>query len=170
MKFNNALKALLVVAAVSALVVTTGCKPKNPDGRENVSGKITLNGEPFGAKSGIFAIRFDPIGEDKTAGGHAQVRQGAYLLTGQDGVKPGKYIVRLTGSATFDRTTNDYADAQTTMENEYQVTLVPPEFNTESDIEFEVVAGKKNVFNYDIQTNFSGEEADGGRKKAVVDL
>ena len=34
----------------------------------------------------------------------------------------------------------------------YMVSLVPPEFNEQSTIEFEVVAGQKNVFDYDIKT------------------
>lgn len=170
MNFKNALKSLLVLAVAATLLVAGGCKPQNPDGREDVSGKITLNGKPLGEKTGVFAIKFDPTGDDKSAGAHGQIQSGAYKLTGQDGVKPGKYIVRITGTATFDRSTNDYADANTTMENEYQVVLVPAEFNSESTLEFEVVAKKKNVFNYDIVTDFSGEEADKGKKKAEVSL
>lgn len=168
MKRSSTLNALLAVVVVAGLLSATGCKEPNPDGREDVSGKITLNGEPLGTQSGVFAIRFDPVGDDKKAGGSGQIQSGSYALTGQDGVKPGQYVVRISGSATFDRSTNDYANADTKMENEYQVVLVPPEFNSESKIEFEVVKGKKNVFNYDIVTDFKGEEANQGKKKGAV--
>ncbi|MDO5309711.1 MAG: hypothetical protein Q4G03_09540 [Planctomycetia bacterium] len=149
---NNAL--LLVVLLLCGLCLTTGCKKKNPDNRQDVQGMITLNGEPLGRDFCSAGIQFDAVGDDKSAGGHGQIMRGKYLLTQQDGVKPGKYIVRITAFATFDKTTNTYATPETTMENELQMTLVPEEFNSASTIEFEVVQGKKNVFDYDIKTDF----------------
>ena len=168
MRTNSAFLMLTLLAVL--LTTTIGCKPKNPDGREDVKGKITLNGEPVGVKNGVCAIKFEPTdSSDMRAGGSAQIQNGEYLLTGQDGVKPGKYIVRITYTATFDKTTNDFADANTLMENEYQVALVPPEFNTDSTIEFEVVAKKKNVFNYDIVTDFAGETLENKKKGGAVE-
>ncbi|MEZ6074232.1 MAG: hypothetical protein R3C56_00745 [Pirellulaceae bacterium] len=82
--------------------------PKNPDGRENVSGTITLNGEPLTAMAGIV---FSPLEEGSRDGGQGQITAGKYALTGADGVKPGKYIVPLTpASIDFDKKTGKPAD------------------------------------------------------------
>jgi len=32
--------------------------------------------------------------------------------------------------------------------------MIPPQFNDTSTLEFEVAKGKKNVFNYDIKTDY----------------
>ncbi len=163
-KFDMQLwKVCLLIFMV--LFVTEGCTKKtNPDGREDVSGTITLNGKPLEGGSGI---RFDPVDGDHTAGGSGQIMTGKYLLTGQDGVKPGKYIVRIHATAAFDKRTNTYATNETDIGHEYSVKLVPDEFNMGSKIEFEVLKGKKNVFNYDIVTDFKPERVDKREKRAV---
>ncbi|MDO4587339.1 MAG: hypothetical protein Q4C95_08585 [Planctomycetia bacterium] len=161
---NKIFKIAFVSLCCLILFNLTGCEKKNPDGRENVSGMITLNGEPLQGSAGI---HFDPVDGDKTAGGHGQIMTGKYLLTGQDGVKPGKYIVRISALATFDKRTDDYATADTLFEHEYTVTVVPPEFNVGSTIEFEVVKGKKNIFDYDIKTDFQPEKVSKGAKPVV---
>lgn len=129
-----------------------GCKKNtNPDGRMDVSGKITMNGSPV---RGSPIVRFDPVGDDKLAGGNGFIdAKGNYFLTGQDGIKPGKYIVRISALDTFDKATDTWRTAETPEGREYGVRVVPREFNDESTIEFEVVEGKKNVFNYNIESD-----------------
>lgn len=133
-----------------------GCKKNtNPDGRMDVSGKITMNGAPL---RGSPTIRFEPAGGDKFDGGSGYIdAKGNYLLTGQDGVKPGKYIVRFSALDTFDRATDTWRTAETPEGREYPVRVVPREFNEESKVEFEVVEGKKNVFNYNIVSDAKPE-------------
>ncbi len=139
-----------------AMFFMTGCKKNtNPDGRLDVSGKITMNGAPT---RGSAIIRFDPVGNDKMAGGSGFIdAKGNYLLTGQDGVKPGKYIVRISSVDTFDKATDTWRTAETPEGREYAVRVVPREFNDESKIEFEAISGKRNVFSYDIVSDAKPE-------------
>ena len=153
MIFNRATKFALTLLFVVALL-SAGCKPKNPDGREDVSGKITLNGKNIPEYTGVCSIQFDPQGDDKRAGGNGPIFDGEYLLTGNDGVKPGKYTVRILYSVSYDGATGQPATVESGDLNQYLVNYLPPEFNSESQIEFEVVAKKKNVFDYDIVTDF----------------
>ncbi len=145
----------------------SGCGKKNPDGREDVSGTITLNGQPLQGAAGIF---FDPGPNAKGAGGTGQILSGKYLLTMQDGVKPGKYTVRISCTATFDKKTGELATPNTKFEDEFNTAIIPPEFNEKSNIEFEVVQGKKNIFDYDIKTDFKPQKPPKKNAKPVVDL
>jgi hypothetical protein len=134
----------------------SGCgKPVDPEaaGRETVAGTILLNGQP---PVGETVIAFAPLdGVDTTAGGGGLVSaEGKYSLTGRNGVKPGKYRVRISCSATYDRKTKAPRTAETEFGHDYQVRILPPTFNEKSTLEFEVVAGKPNVFDYNIETSF----------------
>ena len=144
--------SLGIVFAILSLPLFSGCSGRaNPDGRETISGMITLNGKPLAGTAGI---AFDPVNEGSDGGGKGQIMKGKYTLTGHDAVKPGKYTVRITAVIDFDKKTGKPADNTVVFGNEVAVDVVPPEFNAESTIEFEVVAGKKNVFNYDIETDY----------------
>ena len=150
------------------LIAALGCSSvENPDGRENVSGTITINDQPL---TGIAGIKFEPIDKQGDGGGQGQIRTGKYMLTGFDGVKPGKYLVRITASVDFDKTTGKIADNTLQFGNEVPVDVVPPEFNRDSKIEFEVVAGKDNVFNYDIVTDYVPKMPENPKGKAAIPL
>ena len=67
---------------VMILLQSVGCKKGNPEGRENVSGTITLNDKAIDSKW-TAAISFIPSdGRDATDGGGGQILQGKYMLTG----------------------------------------------------------------------------------------
>ena len=141
---------------LASVIFLSGCAQNtNPDGRLDVTGRITFNGEPL---RGSAFIRFDPTGEDTLAGGGGRINaQGNFHLTGQDGVKPGTYIVRITAVDTFDRLTDTWRTAETPDGREYTVRIVPREYNENSTIEFEVVEGRRNVFNYNIVSDAQPE-------------
>ncbi|MDR2705994.1 MAG: hypothetical protein LBC02_09475 [Planctomycetaceae bacterium] len=140
-----------------------GCQHTNPDGREDVSGKITLNGVPITATSAN--IVFDPLETDPMAGGVGTIlRDGAFHLTGANAIKPGRYRIRFSANISYDSTTLQPATPQTDIVNFYNVSLLPDEFTTEkSTLTFEVMKGKKNVFNYDIVTDYKPDTKPTGR-------
>lgn len=153
MTHNLILKASwrsLLVAVAALSFIGCGSEPPNPDGRETITGNITLNGEPL---SGMAGISFVPV-DGGDGGGKAQIKQGSFIASGYDGVKPGKHIVKIFATVDFDRKTGKIADNQIQFGNEVTVELIPPEFNEESTIEFEVVSGGSNVFDYDIKTDY----------------
>jgi len=166
---RNINNQFIIFALLScSLIMTVGCSgPGNPDGRENVSGSITLNGKPLMGMSGIL---FSPIEEGSDGLGQGQINAGKYALTGANAVKPGKYIVRITSSIDFDKKTGKPADNTIQFGSEVPVDVVPAEFNKESTIEFEVVANKDNVFNYDIKTNYVPAMPANAKTKEEIEL
>ena len=156
------LSLLVSIAALSFL----GCdsEPPNPDGRETITGDISLNGEPL---VGMAGISFVPV-DGGDGGGKAQIKQGSFVASGYDGVKPGKYTVKIFATVDFDRKTGKIADNTIQFGNEVTVQLVPPEFNEKSTIEFEVVAGGGNVFDYDIKTDYVPKMPSGSKGKGGI--
>ena len=133
------------------VLVACGCGKSNPEGRMDVSGTIKLNGQLLTTPG---TIKFEPIGGDPQDGGSGRVVDSKFLLTGMDGIKPGKYKVKIGVEQLYDRKTGEPSTAQTGDFDSYRVHFVPPEFNANSTIEFEVVQGKRNVFDYDIVTDY----------------
>jgi hypothetical protein len=133
----------------------SGCGKANPDGRENVSGKITLNGNIID-KSYTAAVSFTPLDSRQPFrdGGNGQILGSKYLLTGTDGVKPGKYRVKLFVQRYYDVKTGEPATENTGEFDMVYVSMIPSDFNDSSRLEFEVVKGEKNIFNFDIKTDY----------------
>ena len=149
----------LLFCCFCTLLLLPGCsrKPQNPDGRLDVSGTITLNGGPF-EKADMRTIIFDPL-DDPSSGISSttfDLATGQYLCTMQDALSPGRYRVKIIAQALYDKRTNkpvgpDFGQQGDDDDGQgYWVPLIPPTFNAESTLEFEVVSGKKNVFDYDV--------------------
>jgi len=78
----------LLAVAVAAGVV--GCSAH--DGRMEVAGTVKLKGQPI--KDGAIVL-FEPLENQDTAG-NATVTGGAFSIPRQVGLKPGKYLIRIT--------------------------------------------------------------------------
>ena len=143
-----------------SLMCLSGCgKPANPEGRLDVSGLITYNGGSFEGAT-MCTIAFEPL-SDKSAGSSSApiLESGKFLCTMHDGLKPGKYRVKFYAQALYDKRTKtpigpDFGNKEGDEAYRYIVNFLPPEFNENSTVEFEVVAGKKNVFDYNIETSY----------------
>ena len=147
---------LVFLPVMAALIVfqVSGCKKANPEGREDVAGKITLNGQLIDPKF-TAAISFVPSdSRTVTDGGGGQIVGGKYLLTNTEGVKPGKYKVKLFVNQYYDIKTGEPSTEKTGDYDSVHISMIPPEFNDATTLEFEVVAGKKNAFDYDIVTDY----------------
>ena len=144
---------LLSLLFVVLLLHFSGCqKVENPDGRLDVSGRISLNGGPFEGVnmcSIVFTSADNPESEIHSA--RFDSKTGSYLLTRQNGLLPGKYKVRFGASTMYDIKTGKPATGDTRDGDEYHVQFIPPKYGTESKLEFEVIDGRKNVFDYDIK-------------------
>jgi hypothetical protein len=91
-------------------------------------------------------------------------------MTGQSGLKPGKYRIRFILRKSYWKKTLKPVEETETNVDRTQVVLVnvlPEEFTTEkSRIEFNVTSGKKNIFNYDIVSDYKPTENDIMSKKS----
>ncbi|MDR1289885.1 MAG: hypothetical protein LBK06_01640 [Planctomycetaceae bacterium] len=142
-----------IVLSVCFLLTISGCGGnKNPDGRVDVTGTISLNGKLMDEIAGV--VVFDSVNGEPTNSGSAPILKGRFHMTGNAAPKPGKFIVRITGLDYYDKRTNARRTAETTGSDEMIMQVIPNEFNVNSNIEFEVVKGKRNIFNYNVITDF----------------
>jgi hypothetical protein len=114
------------------------------EGRQAVSGTVTVKGVPLKEAS----IQFEPVdGQDTRAGGG--VSDGKYQIPRDAGLKPGKYLVRLTAGdgKTVDADEDPTAPGGT---NIVSVDLIPPEYGSASKQQVEVTAGGANQFDFDL--------------------
>lgn len=123
---------------VGALLYSGGCSSDSDIGR--VEGTVTLDGEPLPNATVVFVQ-----GQGRPAGGITD-EQGHYVLNyagGRKGALPGLNRVRIT-TAQGPSETADGTPVPPVPER------IPTQFNTESTLEFEVVAGQVNVANFDL--------------------
>lgn len=133
------------VAALSAFLLA-GCGDPYA-GREPVSGTVTLKGEPL--KEAI--IQFEPLGGQDTVGG-CNVEGGKFAIGKEHGLKPGKYLVRITAGdgVTPTNLNEDEAAGPGGNTNIVSEDRIPPEWSDQSKQEVEVKAGGTNEFTFAI--------------------
>jgi hypothetical protein len=129
---------------LAAPLVLAGCSDQYA-GRMAVSGNVTLEGQPLDGGS----ISFEPIdqGLDTRAGG--EVKNGRFSIPRESGLKPGKYLVRLT-AGDGKTPTNEEAGAPGGSTNIISVDRIPEDWNVNSKHEVEVKADGSNTFEFPI--------------------
>jgi hypothetical protein len=130
------------LAVLGLLLLFLGCE--NYGGRQAVTGQVTLEAQPL--KEGM--ILFTPLDKQDTPGG-AQITNGTYTVPRQNGLKPGKYLVKITAGDGKTPATEEEAGGPSST-NIVSVDLVPPEWNTKSDKQIEVKSSGPNKFDFDI--------------------
>jgi hypothetical protein len=135
-------------------VLWTGCSDPYA-GRMEVSGSVTLEGKPLPDGS----ILFFPLDQQETPGG-APIVNGEYDIPRQNGLKPGKYLVRITsgdgktmarvGARRDKNPPKEQAAAPGGSTNIVSMDRIPEEWNIRSKQEREVKANSVNRFNFDI--------------------
>jgi hypothetical protein len=128
---------------LTVTVLLAGCFDSY-GGRMAVSGAVKLEGQPLHDGS----ITFVPLDGQDTQGG-AGILNGEYSIDRQHGLKPGKYLVRLTsGDGKTPVKEEEIAGPGST--NIVSVDRIPPEWNTASTQQVEVKASGSNKFDFDI--------------------
>lgn len=138
--FTRRLVIPLALAPVAALLA--GCHDPYA-GREPVSGTVTLKGEPL--KEG--SIQFYPLDNQDTSGG-CGVADGKFRLDRKDGLKPGKYQVRLTAGDGKTPANEEEVAGPGGNTNIVSVDLIPPDWSEDSKQQVEVKAGQANEFTF----------------------
>ncbi|HXG12894.1 MAG TPA: hypothetical protein VNK04_24265 [Gemmataceae bacterium] len=136
------LASLTLSLGILALGMLSGCG--DPRNRQEVTGEVTLKGQPV--DDGI--ILFAPVDGQETGDG-AQIVNGKYRIPKEKGLSPGKYRVSIyagdgrsgAGDASPD---SPYAGSRPGKER------IPPQYNEKSKIIKEVTPGGPNKFDFDI--------------------
>lgn len=121
------------------LLILPGCGPDGP-ARSKVSGRVTYKGQPV--SKGI--IRF-LIDDRPTSMG--QIEMGEYTIDQNGGVPVGSGKVEIEG---FEDTTKLIHSSPTGVKTYEAKQILPPKYNTTSELTVEIVRGK-NKKDFDLQ-------------------
>jgi hypothetical protein len=136
------------VGLVAVLVLAAGCSDSN-DGRLPISGKVKLHGQPI-ADGAI--VLFEPL-EKQDSAGSVTVSGGEYEIPRVVGLKPGKYLVRVTagdGKTAVNPVDSGQPPGPTGGRNIISKELIPPDWNVNSQQKVTVTKGGPNKFDFDI--------------------
>ncbi len=130
-----------------AALIAAGCSNSH-DGRLEISGTVKLRGEAI--KDGAIVL-LEPLEEQGTAA-NATVTGGAFSIPKLSGLKPGKYLVRIT--AGDGKTAVNPVDANSPPgpggTNIISKELVPADWNVNSKQEVTVAKDSPNKFDFSI--------------------
>lgn len=110
------------------LAVLGGCGPSGPE-RILVSGKVTYSGDPV--IEGV--VRFQPIEGTKAPVAISPIKDGTYTADALGGVIPGIYQVQIRSFQPTTQPTGGMGPEPTQ--------LLPPKYNTQSEIKLEIAPG-----------------------------
>jgi hypothetical protein len=124
-----------------------GCSDRY-GGRVEVAGNVKLKGQPI--KSGI--VIFEPVdGQDTRAS--SPIHDGAYKIHRESGLKPGKYLIRVTaadGKTAVNPLNPDEPPGPGGGGNIISKELVPAEWNVKSKEQRSVSSENPNKIDFDI--------------------
>lgn len=132
------------VCLFGLMIGSSGCAGGS-GGRVDVSGTVILEGQPL--KEGT--IEFFPLEQQDTKGG-ALIVDGSYSMVKKSGLKPGKYLVKLTSGDGKTPASDEEVAAPGGSTNIVSVDMIPEEYNIASTQEREVKAGEVNKFDFNI--------------------
>ena len=141
----------LLATLMLAVLAAAGCGPSGPK-RYEISGTITLKGSPI--EEGV--IFFEPMEKQPTREG-ATILNSKYVIPQKKGLGIGKYRVTLYAG---DGSPNP-GQGMAGIDPKYDpkpgkgfrgkgIERVPPEYNMQSKLVFEVTASGENQFNFDV--------------------
>jgi hypothetical protein len=130
--------------ALLCLVGLSVCGCTQHSGLEPVTGTVTFQGQPLDQG----AIQFLPVESGPTESG-AGIKNGHYEIPVANGLAPGKYKVTV-----FSYDQNGPKVPSNVMPGDAVGVQfkerIPPKYNTETTLTAEVVKGKKNQFDYQL--------------------
>jgi hypothetical protein len=125
------------------LSVLAGCSDP-AGGRVVISGHVTLEGKALD-KGSILFVPLD--GQDTQSG--AAITDGDYVMPRDHGLKPGKYLVRIT-AGDGKTPANEEAGQPGGSTNIISMDRIPEDWNTQSKQQCEVKPNEPNKFDFDI--------------------
>ena len=151
----NLRRLTLLLFAVVLLGATFGCGDKDPQSRQALSGRVTMNGDVLDA--GI--VEFSPQGQGSISSG-ALIKNGQYAIESSKGLPPGKYLVRLYAAARSSSSEQappgppgPPGPPPARSSARPVKGQIPPQYNVRSTLVVEVVVDGENVFDFDVRAN-----------------
>jgi len=111
-------------------------------GRLGVTGTVKLKGQPL--DRGTIEFHSQPPAQTVVSG--STIQNGAFSVPAEQGLVPGRYIVRISASAAGPAA----EEAAPGEAPPPRAERIPPEFNVDSQLTFEVKSGQQNTLDVDI--------------------
>ena len=135
--------ACLLAVAIAIASATSGCS-SGGDGRQQVEGQVTIDGQPL--EEGY--ITFRPQGEGQPGG--SAIAKGQFRIPAGKGLFAGMYNVEIKGMRPTGETYVDSESGKTEQELEQ---FVPAQYNTRTTLTAEVKTGSANDFEFPLLSN-----------------
>ena len=132
-------RTTILLAGLAALIMVAGCT--RGDGRQRVTGRVTLDGQPLG--DGAINFRPAPGLTANSSGG--PIKAGQFELPADRGLVPGKYLVTITAMRETGRTVQDEQMGPV-------AETAPVQFKEAGTLEATVEAGQRADFQFDLTT------------------
>ena len=139
-------RSLSLLSLTAVLAMVAGCG--NYGGRVEVSGTVKLKGQPL--KAGI--IMFEAL-DGQDTGATAPITDGTYKIERATGLKPGKYLIRVTagdGKTPANLNPDEPPGPGGKGTNIVSKELVPADWNVRSKQEREITSENPNKLDLDI--------------------
>lgn len=147
-----------VLSGLILLLVLPGCRQAvDEEGRKNISGVITLDGQPVSEGN----IRIVPVETQKRSGASLvgadkSFTDGKYSLLRDAGLFAGTYKVFISSSKYVDaKTGEDATDVQYTADpDKYKsLELIPQKYNKKSELTITVGEDKNQTFDFNLEAS-----------------
>lgn len=133
-----------VLLGALCVALAAGCSGEYA-GRYPVSGKVTLEGQPLSDAT----ITFEPLEGQDTASG-AAVENGEYKVERKAGLKPGKYVVRITAGDGVNPANEEEGGNPGGNTNILSRDRIPADYSEGSKQQIEVKSDGPNTFDFAI--------------------
>lgn len=149
MGLDSRSRAITSAASAALLwLAAAGCGGSDSLPRQEVAGEVTIDGTPL--KTGL--ITFLPASPDVPTQGGSAIVEGKYSLSRAQGLVPGQYKVVISSPEDkpeefTDKSTNNNAPGMPPIPAKE---VIPAQYNNKSLLTAEVVAGRKNIFAFDL--------------------
>lgn len=135
---------LVTVAGLIGALVCAGCGDASKRYHE-VSGAISFKGEALADGT----VQFFAVGEKPFLAGGAMIHDGEYRLPAEHGLRPGRYVVRISSP---ERVTPPPNAGQDVMNVPFlSRERIPARFNTQSTLTIEVRSGERGEFDFALE-------------------
>ncbi len=129
----------ITLVLLACLLAFAGCS--GSDGRQEISGTVTLDGEPL--ESGL--INFRPAKGTKANSSGGTITEGRFQLPAAKGLMPGEYIVRVQSFKKSGRKVNDPQMGEIDE-------LLPVRFNEMGALKATISDGSENQLEFALTT------------------
>jgi len=131
----------LVLLLVLLTTLVAGCGDSD---RHSVKGNVTVDSAPV--ENGY--VYFSPLPGTKGPTAGAKITDGTYIVDASKGLFEGNYRVEIKVWRESDKVSEDFATGETTRG---LVQVLPPKFNSQSDLTMELSPSKEESYDFHLK-------------------